>query len=585
MKIQFVAVILVAEFVALTSAGIGKAQTSVTPAALTGRVSSQEEGFMEGVMVSAKRANSNVTVTVATDEQGRYTFPRNRLQPGQYNLHTRAVGYDLADPGVVQIAEQKTASLDLKLHKTQDLAAQLTNAEWLQSVPGTEDQKAMMQCSLICHTVERIVRSHYNAAQFEEVIQRMGTYDSSAMRGFIVYRPEIVKKMKASGTKIHYEAPLKGASALAKYLSTVNLSSGPWKYELKTLPRPKGKATHVIITQYDLPRRFTEPHDVTVGPDGTAWYCDYGHPYIGRVDPVTGKVDEYPFPVLNPDYSLGGRTLEFDPQGNIWIATNEQGFAGKFDQKTKKFQVFRVPPRGSEIPRVSNVQPDHSDVDGKLWAQTPSGTQNRGGTEEDRVNSGMKWRVQRMDIKSGEWEDPIDPFKDIPKNSPGAGITPYIYHIYTDSQNNVYFGHWITDLIGKVDAKTTKVTYYRTPTKGSGPRRGHFDAQDRLWFGEDKAGRIAMFDSKTEKFQEWPMPIRYSGAYDVVLDKNGFAWEGEMLTDRVTRLDPRTGEMVQYLMPRSTNIRKVDVDNSTSPVSFWTGDDLGGSVVKVEALD
>jgi virginiamycin B lyase len=39
--------------------------------ALTGQVSSAEEGPMEGVLVSAKRAGSTVTTTVVTDDKGR----------------------------------------------------------------------------------------------------------------------------------------------------------------------------------------------------------------------------------------------------------------------------------------------------------------------------------------------------------------------------------------------------------------------------------------------------------------------------------------------------------------------------------
>jgi hypothetical protein len=42
--------------------------------ALTGLVSSQEEGPMEGVLVSAKRAGSGVTTTVVSDAQGRYSL-------------------------------------------------------------------------------------------------------------------------------------------------------------------------------------------------------------------------------------------------------------------------------------------------------------------------------------------------------------------------------------------------------------------------------------------------------------------------------------------------------------------------------
>jgi hypothetical protein len=58
-----------------------------------------------------------------------------------------------------------------------------------------------------------------------------------------------------------------------------------------------------------------------------------------------------------------------------------------------------------------------------------------------------------------------------------------------------------------------------------------------------------------------------------------------MFTDRVTRLDPKTGQMVDYLMPRNTNIRRVFVDNSTNPVTFWVGNDHGASIIKLEPLD
>src|SRR4051812_48181770 len=49
--------------------------------ALTGTVSSEAEGNMEGVVVPAKRPGSIVEVSVTTDAQGRYVFPENRLDP------------------------------------------------------------------------------------------------------------------------------------------------------------------------------------------------------------------------------------------------------------------------------------------------------------------------------------------------------------------------------------------------------------------------------------------------------------------------------------------------------------------------
>jgi hypothetical protein len=53
----------------------------------------------------------------------------------------------------------------------------------------------------------------------------------------------------------------------------------------------------------------------------------------------------------------------------------------------------------------------------------------------------------------------------------------------------------------------------------------------------------------------------------------------------VARLNPATGEWVEYLLPRNTNIRRVFVEDSTSPVTFWAGSNHGGSIVRVQPLD
>jgi len=74
--------------------------------ALAGKVSSAEEGAMEGVLVSAKKAGSTITITVVSDAKGRYSFPAAKLDPGRYAIRIRAVGYDLAGPGAVDIAAQ-----------------------------------------------------------------------------------------------------------------------------------------------------------------------------------------------------------------------------------------------------------------------------------------------------------------------------------------------------------------------------------------------------------------------------------------------------------------------------------------------
>src|SRR5262249_13254071 len=154
-----------------------------------------------------------------------------------------------------------------------------------------------------------------------------------------------------------------------------------------------------------------------------------------------------------------------------------------------------------------------------------------------------------------------------------------------DSQNNAFFTDIGREHIGKIDAKSGKITMYETLTKGSGPRRGMMDSQDRLWFGEYRGNRIGMVATKGERFQEWEMPTPSSNPYDVAVDKNGEAWTGSMLNDRIARLDPKTGQFVEYLLPKSTNVRRVFVDSSTTPVTFWVGSNHGASIIKLEPLE
>ncbi|HTF14054.1 MAG TPA: carboxypeptidase-like regulatory domain-containing protein, partial [Burkholderiales bacterium] len=132
-------------------------------AAIAGKVTSAEEGAMEGVLVSAKKAGSTVTLTVVSDAQGRYSFPSAKLEPGRYAIRIRAVGYDLDGPGATDVTAGKTATLDLKLRKTADLAAQLSNGEWMASVPGTDQQKGLLLNCVGCHNLERVVRSAHDA--------------------------------------------------------------------------------------------------------------------------------------------------------------------------------------------------------------------------------------------------------------------------------------------------------------------------------------------------------------------------------------------------------------------------------------
>lgn len=525
--------------------------------ALSGTVTSNEEGKMEGVLVSAKKTDSNVTVTVVSDAQGRYEFPRGRLDAGQYAIRIRAVGYDLVGRVNAEIGSQP-ATVDLKLRKTQDLAAQLTNAEWITSMPGTEPQKKTLLGCVSCHTVERIARSKYDVDGFITTVKRMSTYANQSTP----LNPQ--KRLTTRDTDLVGEDQARVQRIQAQWLASINQSQSNgagWEYELKSFPRPSGRATRVIMTEYDLPRPTIEPHDVIVDATGNAWYSDFGAQAIGKLDPKTGKVTEYPVPEIKKGSPRGLLSLRADRQGNLWAGLMYQGAIAKFDPASEKMQVWELPAEMNRAnTQINMTSPMTMDVDGKIWTQ----------------NNGVGG-IHRVDMKTGKWET-WEPFKASP-------VGHNIYDVVGDSKNNVYFTDIGREHIGRIDSKTGQISLYETPTKASGPRRAIMDAQDRLWFAEYRANKVGMFDTKTEKFQEWPMTTPWTQPYDVAHDKNGDVWTGSMLNDRVVRLDPKTGKTVDYLLPRSTNIRRVFIDDSTPQPTFWVGSNHGASIIKLEPLD
>ena len=538
---------------ATSSLGAGAAQAGP---GLSGQVSGPE-GAMEGVLVTAKKNGSTIAYTVVSDAQGRYSFPAGKIEGGEYTLRTRATGFDLDGAnrdGALKAAvdPQNPTTADLKLKKTHNLAAQLVNAEWMMSMPGTDDQKAQLLNCVGCHTLERIVRSTHNADEFTQVVNRMANYAQ-------VSQP--IKPQKRMDPE--WAPKPESFRRFAEFLATINLSEhDKWEYALKALPRPTGRATKVLITEYDLPRPTIEPHDVILDKKGMVWYSNFGEQYLGKMDPKTGAASEIPLPEFKKGFPVGTLDLEIDKAGDMWIGMMFQGAIAKFDPNSEQFKFYPIPKeQNNNVTQLNMLGLEHQ-VDGKIWT-------NNAGNQE----------LYRIDLASGKYET-LAPMKQI--TSPGNHT---IYGITSDSKNNLWFMEFQDNYIGKVDAKTLGLSFYRAPTERSRNRRGIMDENDRLWFAEYRGNKIGMFDTREENFKEWALPTPWTGPYYPVVDKNDEIWTGGMTTDRVVRLDPKTNQTVEYFLPKDTNIRRVFVDNTTTPVTFWTGSNHGASIVKVEPLD
>ena len=123
----------------------------------------------------------------------------------------------------------------------------LSNAEWLESAPGTAAEKNVLLGCTGCHTLERVMRSQHSSDDFIKVVL-------PRMQGYVNQSTPLAPQLR-KGERLMEERGdqrVQVYKALGDYLARLNLSAGPgWNFELKTFSRPKGRATRVVYTEGD----------------------------------------------------------------------------------------------------------------------------------------------------------------------------------------------------------------------------------------------------------------------------------------------------------------------------------------------
>ena len=267
----------------------------------------------------------------------------------------------------------------------------MSNAEWINSIPGNDPRKGVFLNCVGCHTLERVMRSTHSAEEFLNItLPRMQSYVNQS----IPQHPQLRKAERLMEER--GDSRVQIYKSTADFLATVNLNSkSQWSFPLDPMPRPGGRATRVIYTEYDLPRDTIEPHDVVLDKDGMAWYSNFGEQNLGRLDPKTGKVTEYQVPEHKPGFPTGFLALRADQDGNLWLGNMYQATLVKFDRKAEKFTYWPLPKEQNiDAAQVNMVSPQSSHVDGKVWAQ----------------NNGFAG-IHRLDLATGKIET-WEPFKE-----------------------------------------------------------------------------------------------------------------------------------------------------------------------------
>ena len=99
---------------------------------------------------------------------------------------------------------------------------------------------------------------------------------------------------------------------------------------------------------YDIPyalkaKKGVNGYGEAVSGDGKVWFAERDVSRIGRLDPDTGKIDEFEPPI---PYSIP-RRMGSDSQGNIWVGLHQAGKLMKIDYETARMTLYSPPTANS----------------------------------------------------------------------------------------------------------------------------------------------------------------------------------------------------------------------------------------------
>ena len=314
-----------------------------------------------------------------------------------------------------------------------------------------------------------------------------------------------------------------GWDALTKSMLTLppEVKTPMMEYLATHFPRKAGGEPVVVpgsasvsIREWIVPTLGSRPHDPLAAADGTIWWTGQWSNVLGRLDPKTGAMKE--FPLTTP--KSGPHGLTEDAAGNIWYTGNGAGLVGKLDPKTGAVTEYKMPDPAARDPHTPVF-----DRKGMLWFSV------------QQANMMGRLNPQTGDIKLVTMPTPRSLPYGVVMDSKGA---PFV----------VLFG---TNKVARLDPDSMEVREYTLPNAASRPRRIAITSDDMIWYADYSRGYLGRLNPANGEVKEWLSP---SGAdsqpYGITVAKD-IVWYNESSTrpNTLVRFDPKSEKFQSWVIP------------------------------------
>ena len=504
---------------------------AATDASVSGRVKDPAGAVFRGAFVSAQNMQSKITVNVMSDSQGRYQI-RN-LPPGEYDVRVAAAGYK-TDPVRLRVtlAAGESPSHDFALQAGTLRWSDLSLYQGVTLLPKGEGKEILTGNCFACHGFQTRMAG----------VKR----DLDAWTGAITFMRETRHARLANHINDQQ------AQVLTNYLNDAfgvdaKLPKSPADMPgYKATIRPvSDDGLKIVYVEYDMPGPNRMPFSAAPDKDGNLWIPDMGSEnHIGRLNPTTGAIEEFTAPNPTP---AGIHSAVPAPDGSVWIGEQAANKLGRWDPKTRLITEFPdTYQKGMEgLEDGGSKHTVRVDSKGRVWGTGVHGvltaydpksnefshfpdTYSPYGVEIDK--SGNPWfaefdskgKIGMVDVKTGKVTKWAPPTED-----------GWPRRIEIDDDGIVWFAEYYGGKIGRFDPKTQTFKEYTLTGPKATPYALALDRKHCIWYSSDEQDVIGRLDPNTGKVTEFPYAHSENMMKEFFLDAQGRMWYGSGPNNKV----------------------------------------------------
>lgn len=297
----------------------------------------------------------------------------------------------------------------------------------------------------------------------------------------------------------------------------------------------------ITINEHGVTTSSSQPHDVTLGPDGNMWFTEFNAHKIGTMSPDGTMLSECQLAAnAHPNDITAG------PDGRLWFTeyaspggTAAIGALATTGSCPSALSEYALSP-STVRPHAITVGPDNN-----LWF-TEIGGEAIGRIQTDGtvlpkfpLAPGSNPYGIAVGPDNNIWFTEWTANNIVKMNLSGTILGTYPitggygepYAITNGPDGNL----WFTLQVGHAVAKITTsgaITYFPTPSTNSNPHGIVTGPDGNIWFAETSAHKIAMI-TPAGTITEYPTPTSPSGPFNIDVGPNNTLWFGESTANQI----------------------------------------------------